>query len=645
MNSHISAFHREYRNLIGSVALPAEIAAAYEVCDCLRETAEKGTYLVRSRLDGVRYVLKIAPASNKESLASEYALLCALSHPSIPRAVAFTASGGREYLVREYIEGVSLEQLVSETGPMSSADAIRLILRLCGALRCLHGQNPPVIHRDIKPQNVLRTPQGQCALIDFGIARRFDDAARNDTVCMGTQATAAPEQFGYMQTDVRSDVYSTGVLLLFLLTGSCDPRAVSAITDRALRRIVRRCVRFDPVNRYPSICALQRHLNRALHPARRYLMAAVATVLLVGVGVCAVLFARNSAAMEAQAAPPSPTAEATQTPAASGYTFASPLIGQAVRRQLGLEADAIVTQEDLNRVTVLLICGNRIYDAWEDHYISGDSDYLNGAPEDSVGTVNTLADIAHMPNLEQLALFNQSIGDLSPLKGLHLTKLGLGGNVITDLSILPECGPLTELVLDDNPISDAGPLAAISTLASLDLSRTRVTNIAPITNLPLTFLSLFETPVADYTPLRQLPHLEWIRLSDMSEDQAAICGELMRLKDLTMYRCGISELSALQNLNNLSFLDLLGNDISDIGQIGLFPELRGLCIQDNPVADLTGLIELKNLQYINLVGISATDFSPLAQLPALRTIDCTSEQSERIEQALNGRDVQINVLR
>lgn len=642
MNERAEAFEDEYRRLIAQVPLPDALKDTYDICDCLRETSDKATYRIRSRSDGRFYLLKIA-ADGRENLASEHELLCALSHPAIPRAALYLEQDGRQYLVREYIEGLTLDECVTRDGPMPPRRAVSVVLELCGALEYLHAQRPPVIHRDIKPQNVLLTESGRCALLDFGIARHFDDAADRDTVFMGTRATAAPEQFGYMQTDVRSDVYSTGLLLLFLLTGLLDPKAVSAVPQGSLGRIIRRCMRFDPADRFPSIARMRRRLARLLrNRAKRGQFACLCALLLaLGAGAFPSDF---YAPVPAVTFTPAPVASASPAPRAE-YVFSSPLIEQAVRHELGMDADAPIMLEDLSRVTKVLICGDKIYDAWEEHYISGTHNYLGGVAESSVGTIGTLADIANMPNVTELALYNQQISDLSPLAGLHLARLGLGGNRITGVSVLPTCGDLTELLLTGNPIADIGALAQIGTLQSLDLSDTLVTDISPLAGLPLAFLSLLESPVQDYAPLKELPQLVWLRLSDLTAEQAAICGELYRMQDLTMYRCNVSDLSMLQNLTDLSFLDLMNNHVSDLGPIGRFSKLEGLGIEGNPLTDLSALLRLDRLAYINLSNVDAADYTVLASLPSLHTVDCTSEQSARIEQALSGKDVQINVLR
>lgn len=641
MKSHIHSFNREYRRLIGNIALPSEIAQRYQIENCLNETPEKAVFLARGIGDEKPYVLKISSKKSREDLSTEYAFLSDLSHPCIPRAVAFIEQDGWQYLVREYITGKTLSTLVTQDGPLSVREAASVVEHFCNTLVYLHSLDPPVIHRDIKPQNILLAEDGRCVLIDFGIARRFDGEAGQDTVCMGTQATAAPEQFGYRQTDVRSDVYSTGILLLFLTTGSFQPSSLSAIPDRKLRSIVNRCIRFDPADRYPDIRQLQKRLLRFLYPGRRLLV--TATVLAVSIFAIALILPqafRTQTAISAQEPSAAPTAK--EAPVDEGYMFASPLIEQVVRDQLGISADAPVMPEDLNQITGLYLCGTRFYDAWDDHDYYTSTDYINGMEEQSAGSVSTLADIANMHNLTELALFNQMITDISPLSGLPLTKLGLGGNLITDVSPLTEITGLTSLYLEDNPLSDIGPLQNLYQLKILDLSDTQISDIAPLGGLPLGYLSLMNCPIQDCTPLRALPKLNWLRLSNLSSEQAVVCGELTHLNNLTLYRCGITSLEPFSKLENLLFLDLLGNNLTNLDGVDRYPLLSGLCINDNPVIDLMPLTTIPKLTYVNVGSISATDFGPLADIPNLEKVDCSLNQQESIQNALYGRNVTIN---
>jgi serine/threonine protein kinase len=114
--------------------------------------------------------------------------------------------------VRTYIEGVPLDHFVKKCA-LSETQIIALCVQLCDILSYLHGQDKPIIHRDIKPQNIIVQPDGTIVLIDFDIARQYREDAETDTQCFGTRLYAPPEQYGFSQTDCRADIYSLGVLL------------------------------------------------------------------------------------------------------------------------------------------------------------------------------------------------------------------------------------------------------------------------------------------------------------------------------------------------------------------------------------------------------------------------------------------------
>src|SRR5207302_5229962 len=127
------------------------------------------------------------------------------------------------YLVMSFIEGEPLEQYVERMGSSLPVDeALQIGLHLCSVLEYLHNRQPPIIFRDLKPSNVMRTPEGQLYLIDFGIARIFKQGQSRDTVALGSPGYAAPEQYGRAQSTPRNDIYSLGATLHHLLSGR-DP--------------------------------------------------------------------------------------------------------------------------------------------------------------------------------------------------------------------------------------------------------------------------------------------------------------------------------------------------------------------------------------------------------------------------------------
>jgi serine/threonine protein kinase len=153
----------------------------------------------------------------------EAELLSHLQHSNLPRVSDRFESGGKHYLVMEYIEGETLQkQLARGAAPFSEVQLCAWARELCDVLGYLHSQDPPIIFRDIKPDNIMIDRDGHVRLIDFGIVRFFKPGRNKDTTLLGTPGYASPEQYGSGQTDARSDVYSLGATLFHLATGH-DP--------------------------------------------------------------------------------------------------------------------------------------------------------------------------------------------------------------------------------------------------------------------------------------------------------------------------------------------------------------------------------------------------------------------------------------
>ena len=159
-------------------------------------------------------------------------------------------------VVLTYVDGLTLEELVTSTGPIEAPTAVRYLGELCQAVDVLHAHG--IIHRDLSPGNIV-VAGGSARIIDLGNARVHEEGARKDTTTLGTYGFAAPEQFGFAQTDARSDVYSLGSLLGYLLTGlrPDDPGFDAALADASRvpanpRLVVEKARAFEPSQRYQS---------------------------------------------------------------------------------------------------------------------------------------------------------------------------------------------------------------------------------------------------------------------------------------------------------------------------------------------------------------------------------------------------------
>ncbi len=204
-----------------------------------------------------------------EAFRREALLLAGLSHPSLPRIHDHFSEDGHWYLVMEFIEGQTLETYVAKRGGrLAVAKALELSIKLCNVLEYLHTRQPPIVFRDLKPGNVMLTPEDQIFLIDFGIARNFTPGKDHDTIAFGSPGYAAPEQYGKAQTTPRSDVFSLGALLHHLLTGD-DPSATPfRFKPLLLPRpagtwtLIRHMVELDEYKRPATISIVRQELER-----------------------------------------------------------------------------------------------------------------------------------------------------------------------------------------------------------------------------------------------------------------------------------------------------------------------------------------------------------------------------------------------
>jgi WD40 repeat protein len=159
-----------------------------------------------------------------EAFKREAQLLANLSHPGLPHIYDQFFEGSHWYLVMDYIEGETLDEHLRDS-PMKrlpAGEALEIGIKVCTVLDYLHTREPPIIFRDLKPANIMLTPDGRVVLIDFGIARHFKPGQIRDTIAFGSPGYAPPEQYGKGQTTPRADIFSLGATLHQALSG-CDP--------------------------------------------------------------------------------------------------------------------------------------------------------------------------------------------------------------------------------------------------------------------------------------------------------------------------------------------------------------------------------------------------------------------------------------
>ena len=222
---------------------------SYEVLACLGNRPGQEVFLVRRKNDGKIYIKKYVSAKSVEV----YTRLQDIVQRNIPRIYCVAQGEDKGIVIEEFINGETLEEYMEKRGVLEENQVCSIVREICSALFVVH--NRGIVHRDIKPENVMISNDGVVKVIDFGIARNIKEGKTQDTEILGTAGYAAPEQYGYGQTDARADIYATGVLMNRLLTGELPAQHLYSVP--VLQDIIKRCIEMDARNRFQTIQELK----------------------------------------------------------------------------------------------------------------------------------------------------------------------------------------------------------------------------------------------------------------------------------------------------------------------------------------------------------------------------------------------------
>jgi len=243
----------------------------YKVLDVLGQGGTSNVYLAENIKIGNKWAIKKVTYENNINLLAEPNILKHLDHRSIPKIIDIEEDNESIYIIEEFVDGINLKSFKLQNEIIDIKRILIWILQLCDVLRYLHNRSPhPIIYRDLKPDNIMVMENDQVKLIDFGIAREYKEESNNDTVPIGTRGYAAPEQYGIGQSDERTDIFSLGITIYFLLTGKNlshppykiqIPEQIHTDIESELFNIVLKCCEILPDNRYQSIDELEHNIK------------------------------------------------------------------------------------------------------------------------------------------------------------------------------------------------------------------------------------------------------------------------------------------------------------------------------------------------------------------------------------------------
>lgn len=636
-------------NKIWNDYLPEDMQEHWTVYECLKESEDSSTFLVKETATGILCVLKWGRNRQTEFLRNEMEIMKKMADrklSGIPKAYRIFEENGEVYLVREYIEGMSLAQMVLQKGGISEAEICRLSRKICQTAEQFQNPDEPMIHRDIKPENIVVTPGGEVVFIDFGTMRSYKKDGSRDTFVVGTRGTAAPEQYGYTQTDQRTDVYAIGQTMLYMVSESYEMNQLSeCAVSRRMKKIIEKACSFEPDKRYGDAAQLRRAVEKCQANNRKKVYKKAGAVFgLIAAGYILAIFSPDGTVIENKRIE---TAEqsAAEEQIQAEITFREELIEEAVRKELGLSKTDKITASMLENVRKLRIVGKEILDDedtfWgEGHHVDGKDSSFGSVR----GNITDLSDLAQMVNLEELALCNQKIEDISGLKELPLKKLYLSKNMITDFSVLLNLIDMDTLCIMENPAENLSVIGECTGILRLNIQGMNLTDIDFLKNLSLDYLDMSNVEVENniFEPLTEMKKLDTLCMCDVNEAAAETLSQMSTLKALFMW--GDSTiLENLKPLKGMTQLETLAftTQISSLEGIEQFPSLNFLSVNFSLVKDLSPVTGAKNLQVIDISNADIKNFEPLFGHSGLTEVHCTEEQKEEIMKIDSSPDFEI----
>ena len=629
--------------------LPEDMQEHWTVYECLKESEDSSTFLVKETATGILCVLKWGRNRQTEFLRNEMEIMKKMADrklSGIPKAYRIFEENGEVYLVREYIEGMSLAQMVLQKGGISEAEICRISRKICQTAEQFQNPDEPMIHRDIKPENIVVTPGGEVVFIDFGTMRSYKKDGSRDTFVVGTRGTAAPEQYGYTQTDQRTDVYAIGQTMLYMVSESYEMNQLSeCAVSRRMKKIIEKACSFEPDKRYGDAAQLRRAVEKCQANNRKKVYKKAGAVFgLIAAGYILAIFSPDGTVIENKRIE---TAEqsAAEEQIQAEITFREELIEEAVRKELGLSKTDKITASMLENVRKLRIVGKEILD--DEDTFWGEGRHVDGKDSSfgSVrGNITDLSDLAQMVNLEELALCNQKIEDISGLKELPLKKLYLSKNMITDFSVLLNLIDLDTLCIMENPAENLSVIGECTGILRLNIQGMNLTDIDFLKNLSLDYLDMSNVEVENniFEPLTEMKKLDTLCMCDVNEAAAETLSQMSTLKALFMW--GDSTiLENLKPLKGMTQLETLAftTQISSLEGIEQFPSLNFLSVNFSLVKDLSPVTGAKNLQVIDISNADIENFEPLFGHSGLTEVHCTEEQKEEIMKIDSSPDFEI----
>lgn len=661
------AFIRKYQEeQLNGETLPQKLNGRFELLACIHVTETHASFLLRRKETGEKYLLKRGQAGNMSSLSVERKQQTRIVQGTGlgESEIIYWTEDDKEYLLRRYIEGQNLEEYYERNPNLDKCKVLDIAIQICDILAKLHHLKPPMIHRDIKPQNLILDRYGRVHLIDFETSRNFDRNKRKDTKFYGTELTAAPEQYGYAQTDERTDIYAFGKVLCYLLTGDYQVEGCELLEGR-LGAIVGKCCAFDPEKRYQNMEEVKRLLvveQKRNMPERKkkFLrisggLASLIIIFLAGTFLGNYWAERSVTSLVQEEVQKQMAQQGVQ---ASNQTGAKQEEDADTRQNVGQGEDLLyqaaaaslnketVTEEDLQKVVRIAVIGTTVYDMSQSFELEDmfhrDEEYMNNR---DCGTISDLSLLGKMTNLSEVYLYNQQITNIDVLEGLPIRKLYLSNNQIEDFRVVEKLPLLREFFISRNPIRYLPDFSKCAKLTTLVMNENTFADLECLGGSAVEQMEIRRLYLAngDYTFLEKMSRLRMLYVWNPDADLMEEVSRLTSLCELGLFDYHRENLDFLSSMQKVATLHLQSPYELDLSSLEKLDNLSLLSISCYPLDDISVIRNIRNLSYLSVDQTDVQDLSMLPECRRLQDVHVNAQQAAYIEEHDPGHSYQVNV--
>ena len=625
-----------WRRLMMFDSIP--ILEGYKTLEKLDSDDDKFMCLVESA-DGHRRILKVFQKTYKYPI---YERLSKLVHENMPAIHGVFLREDCFCVLEDYVEGRTLQEILETDGVFDKRTAIGIISQLCDVLMYLHNQPSAIIHRDIKPANIILTGDGTVKLLDFDIAREHRYAAAMDTEVVGTRHFAPPEQYGFSQSDQRTDIYSLGVLLTVLLTNTYDAQRIKSLRIKAMEKI-------------------KSNRKRESQMKRKILCTLLVTLLILGLASPAAFAANVESSLPFADVPANEwyypyvqfVFERDIMQGLTGTTFAPYNMltrAQVVALLFRTHNERIATADD-SRDNPFTDVG----DTWYAPYVTwAYNNGIAGGPGGGIFLPND--NVTRQEFATVLFRYADELTDFDTT-----IRTGAGWDAFIDRGQIASwaldaltwanyhgfVGGTTSTTINPSGTANRAQAAAMLTRYvravedACDIVPEFITIAGVQIPTSISFLTLdaergilmgyglwnhepggyrypwieMDLQLTDrcIRPLRHMTNLVSLTIRDFGEgitDISPIAG-LTNLRSLGLRLNNISDITAITGMTDMGHLILSDNNISDITPLAGMPDLHFVNLWNNNISDISPLAGLRNLDWLGLGGNPITDWSPV----------------------------------